>query len=180
MAEFAIETPRLTLRACSLEDLQPLHAICNDPLVMRFLGPHRSEAEIEHLIIRQQALQAEFGHCFWAVERREDKAMIGLCGLLPGPAKTPLEGRIEIGWRLASDCWGKGYARDAALAALAWGWANLKVADIWAITVQANERSWGLMQRLGMTRHADLDFDHPNVPDDSPLKRHVTWSIARV
>ena len=80
---------------------------------------------------------------------------------------------------LARDAWGQGYAREVARATLDWGFANLAEDTIWAITVPANIRSWGLMERLGMTRQIDMDFDHPNVPDDSPLKRHITYNIMR-
>ncbi len=69
---------------------------------------------------RQNGLQSAHGYCFWIVERREDGAMLGFCGLKPGPADTPIEGRVEIGWRLRADAWGKGYAREAAQASLDW------------------------------------------------------------
>ncbi len=179
MAEFALETERLTLRGWRESDVGPLHALCNDPKVMEFLGPFQSVPEIEAIIVRQQAIQAELGHCFWALERKNDGAMIGFCGLQPGPANTPIEGRVEIGWRLAADFWGLGYAKEAALAALKWGWTNLNAPNIWAITVPANTNSWGLMLRLGMARQAVLDFDHPAVPEGSALRRHMTWSIGR-
>ena len=93
--------------------------------------------------------------------------------------RWPITDEIEIGWRLAHDAWGQGYAREAAEASLAWGWANLPVPTIAAITVPANTRSRGLMERLGMVRVADGDFDHPDVPDGSPLQRHILYRIAR-
>ena len=58
-------------------------------------------------------------------------------------------------------------------------WRNLDVPRITAITVPANTASWGLMERLGMVRDQGADFDHPRVPDDSPLKRHIVYRIAR-
>src|SRR3546814_17049402 len=73
---------------------------------------------------------------------------------------------VEIGWRVRSDAWGAGYAREAAEASIAWGWANLACDAIHAITTVANVRSRGLMERLGMKRLPDLDFDHPAVPAD--------------
>lgn len=90
-----------------------------------------------------------------------------------------IEGKVEIGWRLSHDAWGQGYAREAAAASLDWGFANLDTDRIWAITTPGNIRSWGLMERLGLKRHPQLDFEHPNVADDSPLKQHITYSIAR-
>lgn len=104
---------------------------------------------------------------------------LGFCGLKPGPIDTPLEDRIEIGWRLRIDAWGKGYAKEAAQASLDWGFANTDAPDIWAMTVIDNARSWGLMERLGMARRTDCDFDHPALAPDDPLLRHICYSIAR-
>jgi len=179
MAEFALPTGRLVLRGWREADGPRLHAICTDPRVMEFLGPPQSRAEVEGAIARQRAFQAARGHCLWAVERVSDGAMIGFCGIKPGPEGTPLDGRLEIGWRLAADAWGQGYAREAAQASLAFAFATLPDPRVWAMTVLANSRSWGLMERLGMARHADLDFDHPALPVDSPLRPHIVYSIAR-
>ncbi|HWJ71108.1 MAG TPA: GNAT family N-acetyltransferase [Sphingobium sp.] len=179
MAEAAPATDRLVLRGWRDADHTALLALCRDPRVMEFLGPPQSAEEVTAAIARMRATQEVHGHCFWAVERRADGAMLGFCGLQPGPDDTPIAGRIEIGWRLRVDAWGQGYAREAAQASLDWAWANLEAESIWAMTVPANRRSWGLMERLGMARHPDLDFDHPAVPADSPLRRHITYSIAR-
>lgn len=184
MADFAIETERLILREWREEDAAPFHAMCNDPAVMTYLGPLQSRDDIAAAIGRQRHWQATKGYCFWAVEQRDSGAMIGFCGLKPGPEGTPLHDRTEIGWRFARDLWGQGLAREAAQASLDWGWANLAAdseagARIWAMTVLGNSRSWGLMERLGMSRHADLDFDHPALASDDPLRPHITYSIAR-
>jgi RimJ/RimL family protein N-acetyltransferase len=180
MAEFRIETERLVLREWREEDLVPLHAMSNDPAVMEYLGPLQSIEEVTSAVERQRAYQTELGHCYWVIERRDNVEMIGFCGIQPEPATIPAIGGLpDIGWRLASNMWGQGFAREAAIASLDWAFANLKDDKIWAITVANNRRSWGLMERLGMVRHYDLDFDHPNVPDGSPLKAHITYSIGR-
>lgn len=172
-----IETDRLILRGWREGDVAPFHAMCTDPEVMRYLGPPMTVADAQAGHDRMAAVQAEHGYCFWAVERKDDGAFLGFCGLQPG--YDFLAGEAEIGWRLRRDAWGRGYAREAAEASLAWGWRNLDVARITAITVPANTVSWGLMERLGMTRYPDEDFDHPRVPDDSPLKRHIVYRIVR-
>lgn len=179
MADAVIETERLILRSWSVADVAALHAICSDPRVMTYLGDAQSEDEIRAAIDRQNGFQSAHGHCFWAMERKTDGAMIGFCGLKPGPAGTPLEGRIEIGWRLAAHAWQQGYAGEAARASLDWGWAHLAVPSIWAITVPDNSRSRLLMDRIGMSRHEELDFDHPALPPGHRLRRHVTYSIGR-
>jgi RimJ/RimL family protein N-acetyltransferase len=88
-------------------------------------------------------------------------------------------GEIEIGWRLREDVWGRGYAREAAAASLNWAWRELACARIVAVTAEVNARSWGLMQRLGMRRLPDLDFDHPEFPRGHRLRRHITYALAR-
>lgn len=179
MGDHILTTDRLILREWRESDLSSLHAICADTQVMQFLGPLQTEAEVNEAILRQQASQTEFGHCYWAIERNSDHAMIGFCGLILEPEGTPIAGQIDIGWRLAASDWGQGYAFEAANACLKWGFLNLAANSIWAITVPSNIRSWGLMERLGMERRHDLDFDHPNVPEGSPLKRHLTYNITR-
>src|SRR5690606_18975183 len=119
-------TGRLVLRGWRDGDHAALLAICRDPLVMEFLGPAQTAEEVAAAIVRQRAGQAAHGHCLWAMERRADGAMLGFCGLQPGPDGTPIAGRIEIGWRLRADVWGQGYAREAAQASLDWAWTNLE------------------------------------------------------
>lgn len=172
-----IETERLILRSWRQADVEPFHAMGRDPEVMRFLGSLASRDDAQAAHDRMVACQEEHGLCFWAVERRADAAFIGFCGLKPG--KPPIEGEVEIGWRLARDAWGQGYAREAAAASLAWGWARRNVASIVAMTVPANVRSWGLMERLGMRRVTKGDFNHPDLAPGNPLRRHTLYRIAR-
>lgn len=179
MAEFRLETDRLILRDWREGDRTGFHAINSDPRVMRFLGPLLSLDDVDALIARMRAMQADLGHCFWALERKADQRLIGWCGLIRGAKNTPIENRVEVGWRLAFDAWGQGYAREAAEAAIDWAFSRLADDSVWAITVHDNGKSWGLMERLGMERQTDLSFDHPNVPEGSPLKQHVTYTISR-
>ncbi|OYY67925.1 GNAT family N-acetyltransferase [Sphingomonas sp. 28-63-12] len=174
-----IETERLILRPWQDRDRVPFAAMGQDALVMRYLGPLQSRTETDAAIDRMIELQVALNHCFWAIERRVDAAFLGFCGLKPGPDRTPIAGGIEIGWRLASAHWRQGYAREAAQASLEWGWENLIDTAILAMTVAANAASWGLMDRLGMYRQPALDFDHPGVPEGSPLRRHMIYRIDR-
>ncbi len=179
MGDAIAVTSRLILRPWCDRDIAPLYRLSDDARVMEFLGPVQSEADVAAMVARQSALYDRLGHCFWAIEHRQTRLLIGYCGLQLGPAGTPIADKIEIGWRLAHDHWGFGYAREAAAASLAWGWENLADAAIWAITVNGNRRSERLMKRLAMQRRADLDFAHPRLPIDSPLRPHVTYAIGR-
>jgi len=173
-----IETERLAMRSWRDEDIAPFQAICSDPEVMATLGPLLDMDRTKALIERVRVQEAAHGHTFWALERREDTRLIGWCGIIRGNA-GPVDGKAEIGWRLARDCWGNGYATEAARGAIDWAFANLADADVWAITWQGNVRSQAVMERLGMRRRPDLDFDHPMLADDDPLRPHVTYAIAR-
>lgn len=175
-----IETERLILRNWRAEDRAPYLDICRSETVMACLGGPSTEAEVDAALTRVRASQDRNGFCFWAIERREDGAFLGFCGLkvadTPG---TPIEDEIEIGWRLGQPYWGKGYAREAALASLRWAWTNLSAPRVIAITVPANRRSWGLMERIGMARRPDLDFGHPAFPENHALHRHITYAVDR-
>jgi RimJ/RimL family protein N-acetyltransferase len=86
---------------------------------------------------------------------------------------------IEIGWRLALDYWGHGYATEAARAALAFGFSEAGLDEIVALTVPDNIRSRRVMEKIGMTHNPADDFDHPNVAEGNPRRRHVLYRIGR-
>ena len=173
-----ITTERLILRPWRAEDITPFHAICSDPIVMATLGSLMTIEQVAKRVADMQAMQAELGHCFWAVERRADARLIGWCGVIRGNV-DPVDGKPELGWRLASDCWGAGYASEAARASRDWAFANLPDQELWAITSTGNRASRALMERIGMRYREELDFDHPGVAAGDPLREHVTYSIAR-
>ncbi len=156
----AMETPRLSLRNWTIEDAEPFIQHLNNPAVMRWLGGVRT-AQQQREVVRDRFMrwQEELGFTFWLVERKEDKALLGFCGLkIADDAASPVEGCHEIGWRLREDAWGQGYAREAATASLDFAFGRLGVERVVALTVAGNEPSWGLMLRLGMTRRPDLDY----------------------
>lgn len=174
-----IETERLILRGWHENDAAAHHAMCADPAVMAYLGPAPTLAESAAVVARQKAVFADYGACFWALERRDTSAFIGWCGIKPGPVGTPIDEKPEIGWSLVQTEWGQGYAREAAEASLAWGWHELNLPTVWAMTVPANTASRALMERLGMTRVVDGDFDHPKLAEDDRLRRHILYRIDR-
>lgn len=175
-----IVTERLRLRPWREADKTPYADRMNTEPVMRYLGGVVTCDAMDTTIDNQIRTQAEQGMCFWAVETLADDRLVGMCGLryasLPG---TGLVDELEIGWRLAEAEWGKGYAREAAAASIAWGWESTPRARIAAWTIPANTPSWGLMIRLGMTHRPDLDFEHPRFHVGHPLSRHVVYVIER-
>lgn len=174
-----IETERLILRRWEDRDRAPFHAMCSDPRVMEHLGPLLSREEADAVIDRLNGWQDSLGYCFWAAERKADGVLLGFCGLKPGAEETPIEGQIEIGWRFGFHHWGQGYAHEAAQASLTWAWENLGADEVVAITNPGNIRSWTLMERLGMQRDPAGNFEHPKVPEGSPLRPHITYRASR-
>ena len=166
------------MRSWRAEDAAPFQEICADPKVMATLGPVMDLAQTAALVERMQAEEAANGCCFWALERRGDARLIGWSGTIRGHA-GPVAGKAELGWRLASDCWSHGYATEAARGALDWTFANMPDDAAWAITAVTNTASRKVMERLRMTYRPDLDFEHPRVPEGSPLRPHVAYRIPR-
>ena len=165
-----IETARLLLRDWREEDVEPFIRHTNTPAVMRWLGGVQTEAFMRDTIQnRLMRWQRERGFTFWALERRADRELLGFCGIkLADAPDSPIAGAHEVGWRLREDAWGRGYAREAAIAALDFAFDRLGADRVVAITFPGNAPSWGLMERLGMTRRPALDHDDPRFGDLNP------------
>lgn len=174
-----LSSERLILRPWRDGDLDALASLCAAPEVMAHFPAPLDRAGSETLLRRLQAHQAEHGFTFWCLERREDGAFVGFTGLARVSFAAPFVPAVEIGWRLARPLWGQGYALEAARRALAYAFDELALAEVVSFTVPDNQRSWGLMQRLGMQRDAAGDFEHPNLPPGHPLRPHLLYRIAR-
>lgn len=176
-----IETERLVLRPWRDEDLEPFAALCGDPKVMRYFLKLLSLEETAALVIRLREKEEEQGFCFRPVERKADGAFIGMVGLSHPvfPAPMPFTPCVEIGWRLVRNVWGQGYASEAARAWLRFGFETLLLDEIVAFTTVKNIPSQKVMERLGMSHDPADDFDHPAVPADHPLLRHVLYRLSR-
>ena len=165
-----IETARLILRDWRETDIAPFIHHTNTPGVMRWLGGVQTRAQLEDALRnRMMRWQKERGFTFWAAERKADGALLGFCGLkIADTPGAPIEGLHEVGWRLREDAWGQGYAKEAATASLDFAFDRLGADRVVAITFPGNEPSWGLMERLGMTRRPELDYDDPRFPALNP------------
>ena len=166
----AIETERLILRDWREADIEPFIRHTNTPAVMRGLGGVWTRDEAENALRgRLMRWQAERGFTFWAVERKADGELLGFCGIkIADTAGAPVEGMYEVGWRLREDAWGQGYAKEAAIASVDYAFDRLGAERVVAITFIGNEPSWGLMERIGMTRRPEDDYDDPRFPTLNP------------
>jgi RimJ/RimL family protein N-acetyltransferase len=174
-------TPRLQLRRWRKEDLPLFAALNADPRVTEFLLNRLRREESDLLAERIEAHFVQYGFGLWAVEVFGVAEFIGFTGLrIPPPAfNTHFTPCVEVGWRLAYDYWGFGYATEAARLALDYGFQQVGLEEIVSFTVPANWRSRRVMERLGMTRCPQDDFDRPQVPEDHPFRRHVLYRIDR-
>jgi ribosomal-protein-alanine N-acetyltransferase len=178
-ADAVISTPRLLLRPWREEDLEPFAAMNADPRVMEYFPKPLTRAESEAAIERHWRHFERHGFGVWSVEVPGVAPFVGRVGMSVFEADVPFAPCVEIGWRLAFEHWGKGYATEAARAAVDFGFGTLGLHQIVAFTVPANVRSRAVMERLGMTRDPADDFDHPDIPPGHPLRRHVLHRLRR-
>ena len=174
-----IHTERLVLRRWKEQDGDAFAAINSDPEVMEHFPGVLSREESDQMILRMELHFEEFGYGLWAVDIRWADRLIGFCGLSVPTFHTHFTPAVEIGWRFARDVWGNGYATEAARAAVDFGFEHADLEQILSWTIPANERSQGVMTRLGMKRAPDLDFDHPRFLDDDRLRHHIVYRITR-
>lgn len=171
-------TARLVLRAWKTGDEAAFAELNADAVVTQYLlGPftlERSNAQVESF--REHFAKHGFGR--WAVELPGEASFIGTEGLSVVPYASHFTPSVEVAWRLARPYWGRGFASEAARAALSFGFEHARLQEIVALTVPANARSRAVMERLGMTRKPEDDFDHPVVPDGHALKRHVLYRMS--
>lgn len=175
-----IKTERLILRPWHEEDLSPFAQLNADPRVMEHFPALLTREESDQLAMRIRSKMEDKGWGMWAatlIDTGEFIGFIGLNELLPSHFPAPFAPAVEIGWRLAYPFWNKGYATEGAQAALRYGFEMLHLREIVAFTAVDNVKSRRVMEKIGMTRDAKDDFDHPSLPEGHRLKRHVLYRL---
>jgi RimJ/RimL family protein N-acetyltransferase len=174
-----IRTERLHLRRWCDTDRPPFAAMNADPRVMEHFPAVLSREESDGRVERILAHFDRHGYAQWAVEIPGVTPFAGFIGLCVTPFEAHFTPNVEVGWRLAAEHWGYGYATEGAQAALEFGFTELKLSEIVSFTVPANFRSRRVMEKLGMTHDPGEDFDHPSLADGHSLKRNVLYRIRR-
>jgi RimJ/RimL family protein N-acetyltransferase len=174
-----LNTPRLLLRPWRDEDLAPFAEMNADPRVMEFFPKRLDRVESDLLVTRIRDHFDRHGFGLWAVEVPGVADFIGFVGLAIPRLEAHFTPCVEVGWRLAQEHWGRGYATEAARAALAFGFGDLALEEIVSFTAAVNLRSRAVMERIGMTRSPEDDFDHPALPEGHPLRQHVLYRAGR-
>jgi RimJ/RimL family protein N-acetyltransferase len=173
-----LRTARTVLRGWRDSDLAPFAELNADPRVMAHFPAPLTRAQSDAFVLERIVPQFErHGYGPWALEIPGVTPFAGYVGLMAHTFAARFTPCVEVGWRLAFAHWGRGYATEAARAALSFGFRDAGLARIVSFTVPANRRSIAVMRRLGM--RPDGEFEHPALPPAHPLRRHVLYRLDR-
>jgi [ribosomal protein S5]-alanine N-acetyltransferase len=156
-----LQTDRLLLRTFQLEDASGLLALNADPIVLQYTGdlPFLNLKEAENFVLNYTHYQ-DYGLGRWSVLDRYTNEFIGWCGLKYSPEKN----EYDLGFRLLQQHWNKGYATEASLASLRYGFQNLGLLEIVGRARIENKASIAVLKKVGMLEEKAFDFDgHPGV-----------------
>jgi RimJ/RimL family protein N-acetyltransferase len=172
-----IETERLILRTWQEEDIEAYYQINQDPKVIEFLAGSMTREQVSDFIAKTNKDQQKHRYCFWALELKDAHELIGFVGLRYINFNLPFTPAVEIGWRLGSKYWGKGYASEGAKASLDFGFNKIGLEEIISFTATINKCSMAVMERIGMKRDTNGDFAHPKLAANHPISQHVLYRI---
>jgi RimJ/RimL family protein N-acetyltransferase len=178
MSAPTLRTDRLVLRGWREPDREPYAAMNADPRVMEHFPGTMTRAESDAHVDAIAEHFAAWGYGLWAVEVPGEAEFIGFVGLSVPRFQAHFTPAVEVGWRLATFAWGRGYATEAAREALRFGFEEAGLAEIVSFTAPVNERSRAVMRRIGMTHDPAGDFDHPALPPGHRLRRHVLYRLS--
>jgi RimJ/RimL family protein N-acetyltransferase len=171
-------TARLILRGWRESDREPFRALNADPRVMEFFPAPLAPDDTDQMMVRNEHHFERHGFGLYAVELAETGAFIGFIGLNIPTFDAAFMPAVEIGWRLAHAYWGRGLASEGARALVEHAFSTLKLKSLISFTTVANLRSRRVMERIGMVHDAAADFDHPNLREGHPLRRHVLYRLS--
>jgi RimJ/RimL family protein N-acetyltransferase len=173
-----LRTERLVLRRWTPQDRKPFAAMNADPDVMEYFPEVLDRIESDALVDRIEAQFDSSGFGRWALEIEATCEFIGYAGLSVPHFDAPFTPAVEVGWRLARSAWGRGYATEAAGAALDVAFGDVVLVEVVSFTSEHNLRSQRVMQKPGMSHdHAD-DFESPLLPVGHRLRSHVLYRIT--
>jgi len=174
-----LTTKRLILRTWQNSDLEPMTAINQDSNVMEYFPGLQNTDQTLQFINRIKQHQDDHGFSLYAIEIKNTGEFIGFAGLLIPSFEAHFTPAVEIGWRLASSHWNKGFATEAAKAVLNFAFTKLNLEKVVSFTVENNLRSRRVMEKIGMHYDPEDDFAHPKLDKTSPLCRHVLYRLTK-
>jgi RimJ/RimL family protein N-acetyltransferase len=172
-----LRTERLLLRRWRDSDREPFSRLNSDPRVMEFFPGLLSRGESDRLVDRYEEHFAQRGFGLFAAELLENGSFVGYIGLAQVAFQAAFTPCVEIGWRLAADHWGKGFATEGAREVVRHAFEELKLQSLVSFTAVTNVRSRRVMEKLRMSHDPADDFDHPRLPEGHSLRRHVLYRL---
>ncbi|MGB7847971.1 MAG: GNAT family N-acetyltransferase [Candidatus Acidiferrum sp.] len=174
-----LRTERLVLRDWRDSDRPAFAELNADLRVMEFMPGPLSRDGSDQLYERIQTNIHTHGFGLYAVELLNDHLFIGFIGLSVPSFEAKFTPCVEIGWRLSAEHWGQGLACEGARMVVRQAFEELGLEGLVSFTAAANTRSRRVMEKLGMSHDPTEDFDHPNLPEGHPLRRHVLYRLQR-
>lgn len=172
-----IETARLILRTWKNEDANAYYQINQDSKVVELLRGPLTMKQVKDFIPVVNKHQEKHGYTLWAVELKETGELVGFIGLNYIDWESHFTPAVEVGWRLGSQYWNKGYATEGAKASLEYGFKKCDLKEIVSFTVPANIRSIRVMEKIELKRDLNSDFAHPKLPAGHPLSQHILYRL---
>lgn len=176
--EIKLTTKRLVLRQWKESDYKPFSKLNADPVVMEYYPSVLSDKESNNMADKLKGFISEQGWGLWAVETKKEKKFIGFVGLHKPTYTLPVSPCVEIGWRLAKEYWGNGYAIEAAEESLKFAFEALNLGEVYSFTPVLNARSRSVMKRLNMSDTKN-NFEHAIIPEGHPLREHLLYIISK-
>lgn len=173
-----IETERLILRTWRKEDANSYFQINQDPKVTEFLLGALTMEQVNDFILAVNHHQDRHGYTLWAACLKETDELMGFIGLNDTRWESHFTPAVEVGWRLGSQYWGKGFATEGAKACLEYGFKQCDLKEIVSFTVPANVRSIRVMEKIGLKRDLNGNFAHPKLAADHPLSQHILYRLS--
>jgi RimJ/RimL family protein N-acetyltransferase len=174
-----IETERLLLRIWKKEDAMVYFQINQDPKMIEFLREPLTMEQVNNFILTTNSHNDKHGYTLWASELKGSGKLMGFIGLRYTDWTSHFTPAVEIGWRLGSQYWGKGYATEGAKASLDYGFKKCMLKEIVSFTVPANTRSIRVMEKIGLKRDLDGNFSHPQLPVNHLLSLHILYRLTK-
>ena len=175
---FCYSNRKTNFKNLQAEDASAYFHINQDPKVLEFLLGPLTISQVDDFIAAKQTHQEKFGYSLWAACLKQTGDLIGFIGLNYTDWKSSFTPAVEVGWRLGSQYWGKGYAIEGAKASLDYGFKKCGLKEIISFTVLANLRSIGVMEKIGLKRDLNSDFVHPKLPSHHKLSHHILYKLS--
>lgn len=166
--KYIFTSERLGFRNWNLTDIDKMHEINSDEKVMEFFPSIPTKEQTKEFIERMQNLFANKGFCYFAVDKLEDNEFIGFIGLSEQTYKADFTPCIDIGWRIKSSEWNKGFASEGAKKCLEYALNDLKVKNIYSIAPKINTKSEHIMTKIGLKKQ--YEFEHSLLTNFEKLK----------